>query len=368
MDDLVIPLQYLGTACLGVYSAPWYWSSGGRPSAEGVSSVFALGAMAMKARMKAAKVVAPPKAMKAKKAKKEEQWTKKKNAELQQQKRDNVRLCVEFASIQAVALDWAVNKDAELQRVKRDNERLAAALEGKEAELQRVKRDIERLAAALEWKEAELQRAKMELQRAEMDNSLWLAADFQRLAAALAWKEAELRRVKRDNERLAAALEWKEAELQRAKRDKVQRGAHFVRQARILKRFMQAALVGDKGLSDEPKQPGEGAPDEDLDSEIQAVEQMRGRDGLRALRAKAAAVGVRVRSKEGETWKTLHLEVLRKKVLDRLRWLRWRGLCSHAGSCSGRKRLRSKTKANSSSSSSATTNEQSAKCQKGEGQ
>ena len=360
MDDLVIPPQYLGTACLGVYSAPWYWSSGGRPSAEGVSSVFALGAMAMKAmkaRMKAAKVVAPPKAMKAKKAKKEEQWTKKKNAELQQQKRDNVRLCVEFASIQAVALDWAVNKDAELQRVKRDNERLAAALEGKEAELQRVKRDIERLAAALEWKEAELQRAKMELQRAEMDNSLWLAADFQRLAAALAWKEAELRRVKRDNERLAAALEWKEAELQRAKRDKVQRGAHFVRQARILKRFMQAALVGDKGLSDE-----------DLDSEIQAVEQMRGRDGRRALRAKAVKVGVRDKSKEGETWKTLHLEVLRKNVLDRLRWLRWRGLCSHAGSCSGRKRLRSKTKANSSSSSSATTNEQSAKCQKGEGQ
>ena len=76
---------------------------------------------------------------------------KEENAELQQQKRDNVRLCVEFASIQAVALDWAVNKDAELQRVKRDNERLAAALE---------------------WKEAELQRAKMELQRAEMDNSL----------------------------------------------------------------------------------------------------------------------------------------------------------------------------------------------------
>ena len=105
-----------------------------------------------------------------------------------------------------------------------------------------------------------------------------------------------------------------------------------------------------------------------LQEQIKAVEQMRGRDGLRALRAKAAAVGVRVRSKEGETWKTLHLEVLRKNVLDRLRWLRWRGLCSHAGSCSGRKRLRSKTKANSSSSSSATTNEQSAKCQKGEGQ
>ena len=141
-----------------------------------------------------------------------------------------------------------------------------------------------------------------------------------------------------------------------------------MRQARILKRFMQAALVGDKGLSDEPKQPGEGAPDEDLDSEIQAVEQMRGRDGRRALRATAVKVGVRVQSKEGETWKTLHLEVLRTKVLDRLRWLRWRGLCSHAGSCSGWKRLRSKTKANSSSSSSATTNEQSAKCQKGEGQ
>ena len=115
---------------------------------------------------------------------------KKKNAELQQAKRDNVRLSVEFASIQAVALERADNKDAELQRVKRDNERLAGA------------------------------------------------------------------------------LEWKDAELQRAKRDKVQRGAHFVRQARILKRFMQAALVGDKGLSDE-----------DLDSEIQAVEQMRGRDG-----------------------------------------------------------------------------------------
>ena len=229
MDDLVIPLQYLGTTCLGVYSAPWYWSSGGRPSAEGVSSVFALGAVAMtamKARMKAAMAVAPPKAMQAKKAKKEEQWIKKKNAELQQAKRDNVRLSVEFASIQAVALERADNKEAELQR---------------------VKRDIERLVAALEWKEAELQRAKMELQRAEMDNSLWLAADFQRLAAALAWKEAELRRVKRDNERLAGAPEWKEAELQRAKRDKVQRGAHFVRQSRILKRFMQAALVGDNG-------------------------------------------------------------------------------------------------------------------------
>ena len=86
---------------------------------------------AMKARMKVAMAVAPPKAMQAKKAKKEEQWMKKKNAELQQAKRDNVRLSVEFASIQAVALERADNKDAELQRVKRDNERLAAALEGK---------------------------------------------------------------------------------------------------------------------------------------------------------------------------------------------------------------------------------------------
>ena len=84
---------------------------------------------AMKARMKVAKVVAPPKAMQAKKAKKEEQWIKKKNAELQQAKRDNVRLSVEFASIQAVALERADNKDAELQRVKRDNERLVGALE-----------------------------------------------------------------------------------------------------------------------------------------------------------------------------------------------------------------------------------------------
>ena len=139
-----------------------------------------------------------------------------------------------------------------------------------------------------------------------------------------------------------------------------------MRQARILKRFMQAALVGDKGLSDEPKQPGEGAPDEDLDSEIQAVEQMRGRDGQIALKAKACKVGVRTVEKRGGTWKSLRLEVLRMRVLDRLRWLRWRGLCSHAGSCSGWKRLRSKTKANSSGSSSATTNEQSAKCQKDE--
>ena len=93
---------------------------------------------------------------------------------------------------------------------------------------------------------------------------------------ALIEQQGQLFARARDGERLAAALEWKEAELQRAKRDKVQRGAHFVRQARILKRFMQAALVGDKGLSDE-----------DLDSEIQAVEQMRGRDGQIALKAKA---------------------------------------------------------------------------------
>ena len=130
-----------------------------------------------------------------------------------------------------------------------------------------------------------------------------------------------------------------------------------MRQARILKRFMQAALVGDKGLSDE-----------DLDSEIQAVEQMRGRDGRIALMATASKVGVRQMEKIDGAWKAVRLEVFRMRVLDRLRWLRWRGLCSHAGSCSGRKRLLSKTKENNSSSSSATTNEQSAKCQKGEGQ
>ena len=92
----------------------------------------------------------------------------------------------------------------------------------------------------------------------------------------------------------------------------MQRGAHFGRQARVLERFMQAALVGDKdarilnrfmqaalvgdkGLSGDPKQPGEGALDEDLDSEIQAVEQMRGQDGRRALSAKAVEFGVRLR-------------------------------------------------------------------------
>ena len=201
--------------------------------------------------MQAAKVVAPPKAMK---AKKEDQWTDKKKAELQQAKRDNVRLSVEFASIQAAALERANEKEAELQRVQRDNERLAAA------------------------------------------------------------------------------LEWKDAELQRAKRDKVQRG------------------LGD------------------LDSEIQAVEQMRGMAGRIALNAKACEVGVRLAEKTGGKWKLLRLEVLRMRVLGRLRWLRWRGRCSHAGSCSGWKRLRSKTKENNSSSSSATTNEQSAKCRKGEGQ
>ena len=120
---------------------------------------------------------------------------------------------------------------------------------------------------------------------------------------------------------------------------------------------MQAALVGDKGLSDEL-----------LDSEIQAVEQMRGRDGRIALKAMAGKVGVRQMEKIDGAWKSVRLEVLRMRVLDRLRWLRWRGLCSHAGSCSGWKRLRSETKENNSSSSSATTNEQSAKCRKGEGQ
>ena len=105
-----------------------------------------------------------------------------------------------------------------------------------------------------------------------------------------------------------------------------------------------------------------------LQEQIQAVAQMRGRDGQIALKVKAVEVGVRLQEKKDGVWNSLRLEVLRMRVLDRLRWLRWRGLCSHAGSCSGRKRLLSKTKENSSSSSSATTNEQSAKCRKGEGQ
>ena len=71
-----------------------------------------------------------------------------------------MRLSLECASIQAVALERADNKYAELQRAKRDNERLAAALEWEYVELQRAKRDNERLAAEFEWTEAELQRAK----------------------------------------------------------------------------------------------------------------------------------------------------------------------------------------------------------------
>ena len=69
---------------------------------------------AMKARMKVAMAVAPPKAMQAKKAKKEEQWMKKKNAELQQAKRDNVRLSMEGASIQAAALERLMHATTEM--------------------------------------------------------------------------------------------------------------------------------------------------------------------------------------------------------------------------------------------------------------
>ena len=121
-----------------------------------------------------------------------------------------------------------------------------------------------------------------------------------------------------------------------------------------------------------------------LQDQINSVEQMCGRDGRKSLRAKAAEVGFQWREKKNGTWMALRLEVLRKKVLDRLRTEAAAGtgaaLADGAGSCSGevsdrlqaaapgRKRMRSKTKANSSSSSSATTNEQSAKCQKGEGQ
>ena len=87
----------------------------------------------------------------------------------------------------------------------------------KEAVLQRVKGDNKRLKVALEVKEAELQRAKMELQRAEMDNSLWLAADFQRLVVALWEREVELRCVKGDNKRLKVELEEQKTRLKRAK-------------------------------------------------------------------------------------------------------------------------------------------------------
>ena len=115
-----------------------------------------------------------------------------------------------------------------------------------------------------------------------------------------------------------------------------------------------------------------------LQEQIQAVAQMRGRDGLRALKAKSHQVGVLTQVKLTGKWKSLRLEVLRKKVLVRLRTeaaagtgavsADGAGRCSGEVSTPGRKRLLSKTKENNSSSSSATTNEQSAKCRKGEGQ
>ena len=115
-----------------------------------------------------------------------------------------------------------------------------------------------------------------------------------------------------------------------------------------------------------------------LQEQIQAVVQMRGRDGQIALKAKASKVGVRTRERRNGRWMAVKLEVLRMRVLDRLRDEAAAGAgvvsADGAGSCSGevstpgRKRLLSKTKENNSSSSSATTNEQSAKCRKGEGQ
>ena len=115
-----------------------------------------------------------------------------------------------------------------------------------------------------------------------------------------------------------------------------------------------------------------------LQEQIKAVEQMRGRDGLIALRAKACEVGVGAREYRNGTRTMARLEILRMRVLDRLRTeaaagtgavsADGAGRCSGEVSTPGRKRLLSKTKENNSSSSSATTNEQSAKCRKGEGQ
>ena len=109
-----------------------------------------------------------------------------------------------------------------------------------------------------------------------------------------------------------------------------------------------------------------------LQEQVQAVEQMYGRCGKIALRAKAKEVGVRHKGRTNGKWNPLKLEVLRMRVLDRL-WdeaAAGAGVVSAdgAGSCSGevstpgRKRLRSKTTVNDSSSSSATN------CQMGEGQ
>ena len=46
-----------------------------------------------------------------------------------------------------------------------------------------------------------------------------------------------------------------------------------------------------------------------LQEQIQAAKQMRGRGGLRGLKAKAAKVGVRAVEKRGGRWTSLRLEV-----------------------------------------------------------
>ena len=102
-----------------------------------------------------------------------------------------------------------------------------------------------------------------------------------------------------------------------------------------------------------------------LQDQMNGVEQMCGRDGRKSLRAKAWQVGVLSQEKIDGKWMSLRLEVLRKKVLDRLRTeaaartgavsADGAGRCSGEVSTPGRKRLRSKTTVNDSSSSSATT-------------
>ena len=59
--------------------------------------------------------------------------------------------------------------------------------------------------------------------------------------------------------------------------------------------------------------------DAHVGEELLLVEGLRGRDGLLALRAKAAELGIRSREKEGDKWKMLPMEVLRARLLDRLR-------------------------------------------------
>ena len=115
-----------------------------------------------------------------------------------------------------------------------------------------------------------------------------------------------------------------------------------------------------------------------LQEQIQAVAQMRGRDGQIALKAKASKVGVRTKERRHGRWMPVMLDVLRMRVLDRLRTEAAAGTgavsADGTGSCSGevsdrlqaaapgRKRLRSDTMVNDSSSFSATN------CRVGEGQ